>query len=185
VAERRSNRLTLSPLHPEDAEFGRTTYPERQTAPLCHRRWFALVKHPAGAKIQDYIAVLDETAGDEPKALNVHLLSRLIRQQGNLFLATGQYGRDVRLFVASEPNPACEVRGWGYLDEWMDSPGAEYELRPGEAQEAYVARMGQLMQDHGVSTLPLKGWAPKWSKNEAWQGLAKATGHQSLIPPPA
>jgi len=45
-------------------------------APIVHRRLLALVKHPEGGPIADYLVVRDETAGDQPGQINIHLLGR-------------------------------------------------------------------------------------------------------------
>ncbi|MEM4248110.1 MAG: hypothetical protein QXH80_02490, partial [Candidatus Nanoarchaeia archaeon] len=179
VAEKTADALSMSPIYPEDAEFGRD-YPSRKTSKMTHRRWFALIKHPQNSKINDFVVVLDETKSEEPKTLNIHLLSRDTEQKGNLFKATGQYDKDFCLFIASEPMPKCEFRYWGYFDEYMKSPGKEYELQPGETQKEYVARMIKI----NSNALPEKNWTPQWENDPEWQKLAKQTNYQSLIPPP-
>ncbi|HOK04618.1 MAG TPA: hypothetical protein PLN24_05145, partial [Victivallales bacterium] len=178
VAEKSSDTLLMSPIFPEDAEFGRT-YPSRKTSPMLHRRWFALIKHENKSKIGDYIVVYDETKAQEEKAINIHLLSRFTEQKGNIFKSSGQYDKDFIVFIASELSPKCEIRGWGYIDEFMASPGKEYELKPGETQQDYVKRMEKIGK-----SLPIGNWTPKWEKDEDWQKLAIETNYQSLIPPP-
>lgn len=179
VAQRSSSSLVMSPIYPEDAEFGRE-YPSRKINPFTHRRWFILVKHPKKSKIKNYIIVYDETYGSEEKKINIHLLSRVIQQNASLFKAIGQYDKDFRIFFASETNPKCEISGWGYIDEFMDSPGKDYELKEGESQEEYIKRMLTI----DSKSLPLSGWSPKWNKNQEWQQLAVNTKYQSLMPPP-
>lgn len=189
VAERQQSGLTMSPIYPRDHEFNRR-YPRRDTDPIVHRRFITMVKHESDSAFNDYLVVRDETQNRERQQVNIHLLARDARQEGNLILADGQYDMDMAVYVAEATGLKVEHRAWWYRDSWMLSPGKEYEYRPGESRADWAARMDQLKREHGVDTLPLPGWKPQWKnentqhKAERWQDLIKETDGKALLPPP-
>jgi len=187
IAERRSSKLILRPVEPADHEFGRD-YPERSVPEIIHRRSLVFVKNKDASPLTDYLVVRDVTASTQRQQLNIHLLAREIQQDGNLFRATGQYDKDMLVFLAEATDPSVQVRGWHYNDEWMTGP-TEYTLRPGESQRAWSGRMSRLMEKHGVNSLPLPGWKPTWQdpkeeSSQQWFAIIKATDGGALMPPP-
>lgn len=189
VAERRSNSVSMTPIYPEDHEFQRN-YGSREVSPIVHRRYLALVKHPEGSPFTDFIVVREETRSQEAQAVNVHLLTRELSVDGNLIQATGQHKMDMALYVADATDLNVDVRHWWYTDTWMRSPGEEYTIRPGESQAEWAARMQALKRQHGVDTLPLPGWEPRWRGRETdedwrrWDRLLRETEGRAIIPPP-
>jgi hypothetical protein len=187
VAERKQDHLSLSPLYPEDHEFGRD-YPSRKTSPLVHRRMLALVKHEPESPFEDYLVVRDETQTTEAQAVNIHLQARGAVQKGNLILADGQWDMDMAVYVAEATDLTVEHRAWWYSDIWMLTPGEEYELRAGESLTAWTTRLDALKREHGVDSLPLPGWKPQWkagrdASNPYLDRIAESEG-RALIPPP-
>ena len=187
IAERRSSKLILRPVEPTDYEFGRD-YPERSVPEIVHRRSLVFVKNKDASPLTDYLVVRDVTASTQRQQLNIHLLAREIQQDGNLFRATGQYDKDMLVFLAEATDPSVQVRGWHYKDAWMTGP-TEYTLRPDESQRAWSGRMSRLMEKHGVSSLPLPGWKPTWQdpkeeSSQQWFATIKATDGKALMPPP-
>lgn len=184
VSERSGQQLVMRPIDPGDHEFGRG-YPTREVAPLKHRRKLIFVKNEGG-KLGDYLVVRDETAGDEPGQLNLHLLAREIETDGHRFKVSGQMDKDV--LVVTSGGEDSEIRSWHYRDEWMLGPN-DYVLRKGESQSEWIKRMELLMKKNGVNSLPLPDWKPVWEnpKSEVsreWQKLIDETNGEALMIPP-
>ena len=187
VAERVSDSVSMSPIEPKDAEFGRA-YPGRKIGKTVHRRWMAMVKHPEDSVLTDYLVVRDETDTSAQQQVNIHVLARQLRSAENgRFELEGQMDKDVIVQVVESTDLKLEERSWHYYDEWMTSPGDEYTARPGELVDEWNARMKKLMADNNVDSLPLPGWKPQWqnpSKSQDWfkqiadtKGLALAQPH--------
>lgn len=194
VSERKASHVTMTPLYPEDHEFQRQ-YDSREVGSLVHRRYIMMVKHPVGSAFTDFLVVRDETVSAIPQAVNIHLLARESAVDGNLIRASGQYGVDMDVFVADATDLKIDnTRSWSYSDNWMLTPGTEYEYKPGESQAEWASRMDALKKKHNVKTLPLPGWAPRWrgggSRGDqnpefiAWQKLIKESGGKAMMPPP-
>lgn len=192
VAERKADRVTMSPLYPEDHEFQRE-YESRKVGPIIHRRYILMVKHPLESAFTDFLVVRDETVSDIPQAVNIHLLARESTVDGNLIRASGQYRADMDVFVAGATDLRIDAdRSWWYADTWMLSPGAEYVYQPGESQAEWAARMDALMEDNNVDTLPLPGWKPRWGGRDregdpdpaSWQNLLRESDGKAMMPPP-
>lgn len=189
VAERRANTVSMTPLFPEDHEFSRN-YGSRSVSPIVHRRFLAMVKQPADSPLFDYLVVRDETRTEERQAVNIHLLARELEQVAhNRIHATGQHEMDMVVYVASAENLNVDLRHWWYFDSWMRSPGEQYTIRPGESQAEWAERMAALKREHGVDSLPLPGWQPRWRGREPdedwhrWDRLLRETDGQAMIPP--
>ncbi|GEM_PF-2112842 len=186
VAERKQSGLTMRPIDPGDSEFGRQ-YPYRKTAPLVHRRFTAFVKHPVKSDFSDYLVVRDETQSEERQQVNIHLLARSAKQEGNLILADGQYDMDMAIYVAEATDLEVEHLSWWYSDQWMTSPGDEYTIREGESMEDWDRRMAAFMKQNKVKSLPLSGWKPAWKGGKdapnPYTGLIAKTNGKALIPP--
>ena len=113
VAERTGDHLQLAPIYPEQSRYA-YGYPTRALpAPITHRRTLVLVKHPANSKLADYLVVRDATQTTEPQQLNIHLLVRDMKQDGQLFRATGQWDTDALVYVAGEMKDVTVGR-WFY-----------------------------------------------------------------------
>lgn len=191
VGERHGAGLSLSPVDPKDAEFQRR-YPYRQLdQPIVHRRFVALIKHPAAAALTDYLVIRDETQSTEPQQVNIHLLSAAMQRQGNTFMFTGQYDKDMLVHVAQATDMTAHVRSWHYSDDWMNSPGEIYEWQPNETYADYGLRMQRLLQERGWQSLPGPEWQPQWrsgktgdAANAAWLQRIRASQGKALVPPP-
>ena len=187
VSKRSQSSLTLRPLYPQDNEFGRH-YPNRKTGEIEHKRSIMLVKHAADSPLTDYQVIRDETKTDEPQQLNIHLLSRELKREGNLFRGSGQYDKDILVYLAESTNPEVEIKGWHYRDDWMLGP-EPYTLREGESIVQWTARLEKLMRDNKVKSLPLPGWKPTWQNpktesSQKWFAQLKATEGKAMMAPP-
>ena len=187
VAERKSGTLVQRPVYPEDNEFGRD-YPTREVAPITHRRELVFVKNTDGSTLGDYLVVRDTTSSTEPQQLNIHLLAREVKQDGNLFSATGQWDKDMLVFLADATEPETTVGGWHYSDEFMLGP-SEYTLRENETQTQWKDRMAALLKKNNAKSLPLPGWKPQWvdpkdESQQKWQATLTATKGEAMMPPP-
>jgi hypothetical protein len=189
IAERSADSLSLRPIYPRDNEFGRD-YPTREVPKITHRRKLVFVKNSDQSPLSDYLVVWDESDSMQRQQLNIHLLAREVElsKDGRTFTATGQFDKDMIVFLAQATEPETKIKSWHYRDEWMLGP-SQYTLRPGESQSAWNSRMEALMKKHQVKTLPLPGWEPTWQdpKSETsqdWQELIKATDGRALMPPP-
>ncbi len=187
VAERTVDSVILRPVYPRDNEFGRD-YPSRAVAPITHRRELLFVKNTGGSPLGDYLVVRDTTTSTEPQQLNIHLLAREVSQDGNLFTASGQWDKDMLVFLADATDPKTTIGGWHFGDEYMLGPD-QYTLRENETQAQWKDRMAALMKTNNVKTLPLPGWKPQWldPKDETqkkWQATLKATKGEAMMPPP-
>lgn len=187
VMQRQANRLSQDPVFPKDHEFQRR-YPSRSVSPIVYRRTVAFVKHPADSPLQDYLVVREETLTDQPQQMNLHLHARELKDLGDgLWQATGQWDKDMLVFLAEATEPRVEERSWHYLDPWMFGPLEDYALREGETQTEWKNRMEALMKKHSVNELPLPGFKPiyqKPEKNQAWFDRVSKTGGRALMPPP-
>ena len=189
VAERRSNHVNMTPLYPEDHEFSRQ-YEGREVDQIVHRRFISMVKHDVDSPFTDYLVVRDETRSTEAQAVNIHLLSRELEINGNLITATGQHRMDMALYVAEATDLDIDVRHWAYSDDWMKGPGEAYTYRVGETMDEWAERMEALKREHGVDSIPLPGWQPRWRGRtggeewQAWRKLISDSEGKALIPPP-
>ncbi|TVR17528.1 MAG: hypothetical protein EA401_00385, partial [Planctomycetota bacterium] len=188
VAERRGNSVTMSPVDPYDYEFQRR-YPSRNVDAIVHRRYLAMVKHDKDSAMHDYLVIRDETVSSIPQAVNIHLLASESTVDGNLITARGQHDMDMAVFVAEATDLQIDnSRSYWYGDSWMKHPGEEYTIRVGESITEWEGRMQQLMAEHGVDSLPLPGWSPRWGQDHpdhaAWHELREATDGKAMIPPP-
>jgi len=186
VAEMTSDNLTLSPIYPDDAKF-QYGYPTRKTAaPITHRRFLGLVKHPENSKLADYLIVRDETNSKEPQQLNIHLLAREVKRDGQLIRATGQYDTDAVVFLANPTAEKFDIGRWYYFDESMMGPGKWPRkdgkiIKPEDAleQEAWKKK---IHETDGVALIPPSGWKDKWQVGEyqKWLKIATAPGTPML-----
>lgn len=188
AAERTSNQLTLRPAEP-DGEFHRS-YPTRKVDPITHRRLTVFVKHPIDSPFTDYLVVRDETRSPEPQQINVHLLARDAAITADQVQLTGQWSHDMLVAVPEATDLRIERRHWSYFDEWMISPGADYELKVGESQTEWAQRMDALKKAKGWEEIPGPDWKPEWKGGKPeevakhWADLIDATEGRALIPPP-
>lgn len=171
VAERAGDRLTLSPVDPHDARF-QYGYPVRPVERIVHRRFTALVKHPPGAKLRDYLVVRDETSSAEAQQLNIHVLARDVAVDGDLIRCAGQWDVDALVYLGQASAPAVDVHRWWYFDETMSGPGA----RGGAAERAEWA--ARIHADDGRSLIPPEGFAGTWTVGEyqKWLRIRTAPG---------
>lgn len=189
VAERRGNSLTMTPIRPENAEFARR-YPSRQVDRIVHRRFIAMMKQPEGSPFSDYLVVREETISNEPQAVNVHLLARSTRVDGNLILGDGQWGMDMAVYVAeAQQLEVDDSRHWWHMDPGRFSPGREYEYRPGETTEQWAERMAALKQERRAEQIPLpdadtSGRSADEAERARWRRLLQETDGRALMPPP-
>jgi hypothetical protein len=184
TVERRIRRLTLSPVEPQDSEFGRQ-YPAREVEPITHRRTMVLVKHGPDSPLSDYLVVREQVSGSEPQQLNLHLLAREATIDGTRIALDGQWSQNMLVQIVHASNPRIERLAWHYHDVWVHGP-MEYAPMPDESVAQWDQRMRQLMKEHKVTTLPLPGWKtthqdPKL--NQAWFDRIAQTGGLALSPP--
>jgi hypothetical protein len=167
VLEMSADRLTLRAVEPEDAKF-QYNYPQRD-APvrITHRRFVTLVKHEAGSPLNDYLVVRDDTRSADAQQLNIHLLTRDLKREGNTFRGVGQFDADVTLFFAKLDEVQAETRHWYYFDEWMAGPG-KYGDKDSDAHKAWRK---QIADTEGKALIPPEGWADKWQVGEYQQWL--------------
>jgi hypothetical protein len=160
IAERSGNALVLTPTYPDDAIFG-YGYPRRDVKPITHRRTLVLVKHPEGSALEDYLVVRDDTTGEEPTQLNIHLLSREITRDGNLIRATGQWGADATVYLAKLDEAAYRVGRWFYYDENAKGPN-------GEPKDEWRKT---IHDTDGKALTPPADWTKSWTPGEYQQWL--------------
>lgn len=167
VAEISADRLTLRAVYPEDAKF-QYGYPQRD-APvrITHRRLMTLVKHPTASPLNDYLVIRDETRSADAQQLNIHLLTRDIQRDGNIFRGVGQLDADVTLFFADVPIENVEIGRWWYFDEWMRGPG-QYGDRNSDENKAWAQK---IRESDGRALIPPEGWKDKWQVGEYQQWL--------------
>jgi hypothetical protein len=134
VTERMGKYLTLSPVDPADAEFGRA-YPSRQPATLTHRRTLCHVKHPAESSISDYLVIRDEVRGPEPAQINIHLLARSATTHGNTVHAVGQYSHDMLVNAISPTASGPTLGRWFYEADAEKHPVPKEILRKTDETE--------------------------------------------------
>ncbi|MCC5788339.1 MAG: hypothetical protein JJT75_01800 [Opitutales bacterium] len=187
VSERTSERLQQYPTFPRDHEFNRD-YPMRDVSPITHRRAIMMVKHPEDSRMTDYLVVRDETqTHGERQQVNIHLTAReLTAESDRLFYGNGQWGKDMLVYFADVTNPRHEFRRWHYNDRWMVGP-KDYVLQEGESIAEWEDRMQAKMDEHGVDSLPLPDFRPRWQHpdlNQDWFDLIEATEGGALKTPP-
>jgi hypothetical protein len=179
VADRRINSLVMSPVEPHDAEFNRE-YPGRPVD-ADHRRLLLLSKHGPASPFSDYLVVRDEIRTSEAQQVNLHLLARDARIDGDRVLLTGQWDQDILVQVVEATNAVIESRRWAYADENM-APPMEFLPKPGESPAAWDARL--------PVQRPMDGWKPTYLKDDTaanlkrWDDLIAATDGAALMPPP-
>jgi hypothetical protein len=192
VSERSGSTLSMSPVEPHDAEFQRS-YPSRKVDRIVHRRFLAMVKHDADSALSDYLVVRDETRSSEAQQVNIHMLSRSMEVDGNSFHFVGQHDKDMIVHVAAAKELSHSLRQWHYYDEWMNTPGVEYQWQPGESQDEWAARMEALKASKGWDAIPGPDWKPQWRKGgkggvdpdkDAWRKFIHDSHGKALIPPP-
>ena len=180
VGDRHIDSLLLSPLDPYDSEFNRN-YAHRKVD-ADHRRLLLLRKQAKNSSLSDYLVVRDEIRTTEPQQVNLHLLARDVRIEGNRILLSGQYDQDILIQVVEATDLRIEERYWAYADEWLAPPRA-YLPQPGESTAAWDNRL--------AAERPAKDWKPASLKQDAeranheqWAGLIKATRGAAPMPPP-
>ena len=180
VTDRRIRSLAMCPLDPHDTEFNRD-YPSRKIEAE-HRRLLLLSKHAEQAPFSDYLVVRDEIRTDQPQQVNLHLLARFAKIDGDRVLLSGQWDQDILVQVVEATEAKIELRQWAYFDEWMGPP-EDYLPQPGETVEAWDARLPK--------ERPAGGWKPTYVKREdlgandkRWNELLKATDGLAMSPPP-
>jgi len=183
VAERRGNALVMRPHDPQHVEFGRQ-YPARDTGPLVHRRFVALVKHPAGGPMPDYLVVRDETRSDQPQQINVHLLGREAEVSGHRVRATGQWDKDILIHFADARDLNIEQRSGWYFDEWQSYP-EQVLIRPGESQAAWAERFAALdLPDNRTDMVFVPRGARDKGDFDRYFERIRQTDGKALMPPP-
>ncbi len=180
VADRRIDRVIMSPIDPEDSEFNRG-YPSRKVDAQ-HRRLLLMRKQENPNALSDYLVVRDEIHTTEPQQVNLHLLARDAKIDGSRVLLTGQYDQDILVQVVEATDLKIDHRYWAYADEWM-APPAEFLPKPGESTADWDKRL--------PAERPGKDWKPTYiKKNEsgssqkAWHDLIEATHGTAMMPPP-
>ncbi len=174
VAERTSESLTLSPIYPDDAKF-QYPYPARKApVPITHRRFLALVKHAPGSKLADYLVVRDETRSADRQQLNIHLLARDAKRDGQIIRATGQWNTDALVYLANPKVEKVDVGRWYYFDEYMSGPG-QYGDGKSEAHRVWAQK---IRDSDGEALIPPVGWKDKWMVGEyqKWLKIETAPG---------
>ncbi len=180
VAERTDETLTLSPIYPEDAKF-QYHYPTREAAvPITHRRFLMLVKHPEKSPLADYLVVRDETRSADRQHLNIHLLARDVKRDGQIIRAEGQWDTDAVVFLANPDINDFEVGRWYYFDEHMSGPD-KWPRKDGkkivpEDQKELEAWHAKIKETDGEALIPPKGWKGKWLAGEYQKWVRVETG---------
>lgn len=180
VADRRITSLSDSPVDPHDGEFNRD-YPSRRVDAR-HRRLALLTKQADGSPFSDYLVLRDEFHTDEPQQVNLHLLARDARIDGDRVLLSGQWDQDILVAAVDGTDLIFEERFWAYADEWM-APPEEFLPRPGETTADWDARL--------PAARPPADWKPVYVKREQvgdndrrWADLITQTKGMALMPPP-
>jgi len=180
VADRHIGSLGMTPIDPEDSEFNRD-YPGRRID-ADHRRFVLLAKQPKGSPLSDYLVVRDEFRTDEPQQVNLHLLARDARTDGNVIHLTGQWDQDILVVVVEATDLHTEHRQWAYNDEWM-APPEEFLPKPGESTAQWDARL--------PPERPKAGWKPTYvgrdqtgANAKRWHELLTTTDGMAMMPPP-
>jgi hypothetical protein len=124
VGQVESDRLRRMPRYPHQIVW-QAVYPRRTLArPARYRRYLALVKHPEGSGLEDYLVIRDELASDEPATFNLFVLARAVRPEGQTVHFTGQLAADAVAFFAAPD--AVHVT----LDRWSWPTRGEASLIP-------------------------------------------------------
>lgn len=169
IAERSGDELVLTPVDPNNARF-QYAYPTRKTASrIVHRRTLVLVKHPAGSKLNDYLVIRDETRSPEPQFVNIHLLSRDLKRDGQLLRAEGQWDTNAVVYFATDQVKDVQFSRWFYFDASMNGPG-EYNKRDDAASDAANKQWAaKIRETDGQALIPPKGWDKEWKVGEYQQ----------------
>lgn len=180
VADRRITSLSASPIDPHNAEFNRD-YPSRRIDAR-HRRLLLLTKQEEGSPFSDYLVLRDEIRTDEAQQVNLHLLAREARIDGDRVLLSGQWDQDILVAAVEGTDLTFEERYWAYADEWMAPPEA-FLPRPGETVAEWDARL--------PAERPAADWKPVYVKREQigdnarrWDDLITQTRGLAMMPPP-
>jgi hypothetical protein len=149
VGEAETDRLRRMPRYPHEVVW-QATYPRRTLArPARCRRFLALVKHPEGSALQDYLVVRDELDAAEPATFNLWVLARSVRQDGRTFHFDGQLAAGAVLYFASPAPDRVKTDRWAWpkRDESSLVPA---DFQPGKDQW----RKGELQQGLRVTAAP-------------------------------
>ncbi|MGC9454049.1 MAG: hypothetical protein ACP5HU_04220 [Phycisphaerae bacterium] len=167
VAERSADSLELRAIYPKQAMFG-YPYPKRDVRPIHHRRFLALVKHDADSPMQDYLVVRDETVSEEPQQLNLHLLVRDLKRDGNLIRGRGQWNTDALVFMADADETGYAEGRWFYGG--------------GRVNEELEITDEDIRRTDGRALIPPEGWDGQWRVGEyqKWIKLHTAAGTPML-----
>lgn len=179
VAERSSDRLTLSPVEPDDAEFSRN-YESRHVDPIVHRRWLAMIRHEAGSALSDYLVVRDETQSREPQQINLHLLARDARIESETVRLTGQWDQDMIVRVVESTDLEIQKRYWAYFDEWAAFP-EEIVAREGETDTQWSERVQKVASDWKFQTVQREQLPENRNR---WKQAIDQTQGRAMMPPP-
>ncbi len=183
VAERKGGSVTMRPYDAKQIEFGRQ-YPSRNTGPLVHRRFVALVKHPLRSAMPDYLVVRDETRSTQPQQINIHLLAREAEVSGNSIRATGQWDKDILIHFADASDLEVEQRSGWYFDEWQSYP-EEVLIKPGESQDDWAKRFAGLkLPDNQTKMVFVPRDARDKGEFNWYFDRIKETDGKTLMPPP-
>lgn len=167
IAELKFDRLALSAVYPDDAKF-QYSYPTRTLdRAVTHRRAIVLVKHPAGAGVNDFLVVRDDSDSREEQQINIHLLTRDLKQEGNVFRGVGQWDADISIHLVHADLLSADVGRWWYFDDWMRGPG-QYGPRDSEENRAWAAKV---RETDGRALVPPEGIKGKWQVGEYQQWL--------------
>ncbi|MCC5829748.1 MAG: heparinase II/III family protein [Phycisphaeraceae bacterium] len=151
VAERQSGSLELRPIYPTQAMF-HYPYPRRGVETIHHRRFLALVKHDEDSPLQDYLVVRDETIGDQPQQLNIHLLVRDLKREGNLVRGRGQWNTDALVYFA-------DARETDYVEgRWFYGGG--------RVNDELEITSEMIRQTDGRALIPPEGFEGQWRVGE-------------------
>ena len=184
VAERTNDALSMGPIDPHDHEFSRG-YPSRRIGQTTHRRTLALIKHAPGSRIGDYLVVLDQTDSAEPQQLNVHVLARDAKVDGQAVTLEGQLDKDIGLHLIAAVEPTIGVRSYHYLADERNPGPALYAARPGETVAAWHARLKAMMAEAKAGSLPIAGLDAADGKDaKAWHEQVEKTHGLALAVPP-
>ncbi|MFP4106918.1 MAG: hypothetical protein ACLFVU_12620 [Phycisphaerae bacterium] len=181
VAERTGEHLSMRPIDPHDHEFSRG-YPSRKVDPITHRRFLVMVKHPAGSKLSDYLVLREETTGSEPQQLNVHLLARDAKIDGNTVKLDGQLDKDMIVKVLTPAKTQIQQRSY-YYAAGHGGGGFAYAIKPGETMDQWTSRLRKMMADSDADCLPI-GEEKEHASDAEWAKRIKETDGKALIVPP-